>query len=359
MNATLVAFPSSIFAFLVISASAQPVPFYENKTDLLHYKDTQGRDYPIASPAEWEKRRAHILANMQLVMGPMPADSNRVPLDMQVVEESDQPKYVRKKISFATESWDRVPAYLLVPKGLKDRAPAMLCLHPTSNFGKGQVVGLGNNEDRNYASELAERGYVVLAPDYPGFGDYVQTRKALYEHDYVSCTMKGIWNHMRAVDLLQSLPEVDPNRIGCIGHSLGGHNTLFLGAFDKRVKAMVTSCGFTVFPKYRGGDLTGWTHDGYMPRIASVYAKDPAKMPFDFTEILGALAPRAVFVAAPLNDDNFDHTGVDDCVAAARKVYALFGAEAHLAVIHPDCPHDFPPDVREQAYAFIDAALKK
>lgn len=360
MDTTLVAILSSVFVGTTLfSAAAEPAPFYENKTDLLRYKDAQNQEHPITSPAEWEKRRAHILANMELVMGPMPADSNRVPLDTQILEESDQPQYVRKKISFATESWDRVPAYLLIPKGLKDRAPAMLCLHPTSNFGKGQVVGLGDNENRNYASELAERGYVVLAPDYAGFGDYVETRKALYEHGYVSCTMKSIWNHMRAVDLLQSLPEVDPDRIGCIGHSLGGHNTLFLGVFDKRVKVMVTSCGFTSYPKYKGGDLTGWTHDGYMPRIASVYGKDPAKMPFDFTEILGALAPRAVFVAAPLKDDNFDHTGVDDCVAAAKKIYALYGAEDRLAVIHPDCPHDFPPDIREQAYAFIDAALKK
>jgi len=174
----------------------------------------------------------------------------------------------------------------------------------------------------------------------------------------VSATMKGIWDHMRCVDLLQSLPIVDPGRIGCIGHSLGGHNTLFVGLFDKRIKVMVSSCGFNAFAKYKNGNLTGWSHDGYMPRIASVYDKDPAKMPFDFTEVLGALVPRPVFVNAPLNDANFEVSGVRDCIRVAQPVYALCGAQDRLVAVYPEAEHDFPDPTREQAYAFIDEVLK-
>jgi predicted dienelactone hydrolase len=154
------------------------------------------------------------------------------------------------------------------------------------------------------------------------------------------------------------LPEVDPDRIGAIGHSLGGHNTLFVGAFDSRLKVLVSSCGFCSFGRYYGGDLTGWSHKGYMPRIADVYHKDPKKMPFDFTEVLATLAPRPVFINAPLRDANFDVQGVDECVDAAKPVYALLHAKNMLVVVHPDCEHDFPPDVREAAYAFIDRILK-
>jgi dienelactone hydrolase len=170
--------------------------------------------------------------------------------------------------------------------------------------------------------------------------------------------MKGIWNHMRAVDLLQALAEVDPDRIGCIGHSLGGHNTLFLAAFDARVKAMVSSCGFNSFFKYSGGNLTGWSHRGYMPRIADVYGCDPKRMPFDFPEIVAALAPRPLFVNAPMNDSNFELSGVVDCVTAARPVYELLGAKDGLVAVHPAGGHDFEPEVREAAYRFLDAALK-
>ena len=129
--------------------------------------------------------------------------------------------------------------------------------------------------------------------------------------------MKAIYDNTRAIDLLQSLPEVDPNRIGCIGHSLGGHNTLFTAVFDERIKAAVTSCGFTSFHKYKGGDLTGWTSPRYMPLIKTKYKLSPDQVPFDFAEVIAAIAPRAVFVNAPLHDDNFDISGVHDVLNAA------------------------------------------
>jgi dienelactone hydrolase len=196
---------------------------------------------------------------------------------------------------------------------------------------------------------------VTLAPDYPGFGDY---KIDAYAKGYVSATMKGIWNHRRAVDVLQAMPEVDPDRIGVIGHSLGGHNSLFVAAFEPRIKAVVTSCGFNAFPKYYKGNLKGWSHKGYMPRIATEYGLDPKRMPFDFTEILGAIAPRAVFINAPLKDANFEVTGVQDCVAAATPVYELLGAKDALRPVYPDAAHDFPPEVRKQAYEFLEATFR-
>src|SRR5262245_24131385 len=286
-------------------------PFYPDKTKLLIVIDGEGKQQPISTAADWPKRRAHILANLQQVMGPMPADDRKVPPDVQVYDEVKQQKYLRKTISFASEAGDRVPAFLLIPHDLKGRVPAMVCLHQTTAIGKQEPVGLGL-KNLAYAAELAERGMVTLAPDYPGFGDY---KIDVYSKGYVSATMKGIWNHRRAVDVLQSLPEVDPDRIGVIGHSLGGHNSLFVAVFEPRIKAVVTSCGFNAFPKYYKGNLKGWSHQGYMPRIATEYGLDPKRMPFDFTEILGAIAPRAVFINAPLRDANFEVTGVQDCVA--------------------------------------------
>ncbi len=350
----------TLLAVLMLGlAASADAPFYANKANLRTYIAPDDAAHPVETPADWQKRRTHILANMQRVMGPMPGETQRVPADVQVLGEEDFPGYTRKKISIAVESWDRLPAYLLVPKDTAFPVPGVLCLHPTYADGKDIVVGISGRAHRQYAAELAERGYVTLAPDYPGFGDYVAARKRLYEKGYESCTMKAIWNHMRAVDVLQTLPEVDPARIGCIGHSLGGHNTFYLGVFDERVKAMVSSCGFNSFAKYKGGDLTGWSHDGYMPKIASEYGCDPAKMPFDFTEVLGALAPRAVFINAPLNDDNFEVSGVRDCVRAATPVYGLHGAAGNLAAVYPEAEHDFPDANREEAYAFLDLHLKR
>ena len=113
-------------------------------------------------------------------------------------------------------------------------------------------------------AELAERGYVTLAPDYPYLGE---NKFDPYQNGYVSCTMKGIWNHMRAIDLLQSLTEVDGQRIGVIGHSLGGHNSLFLAAYDERVRCVVSCCGYGTNEEYvKKHKFTGgegvWSVDG-------------------------------------------------------------------------------------------------
>lgn len=231
----------------------------------------------------------------------------------------------------------------------------MLCLHQTIAIGKSEPAGLGGAANLRYAKHLAERGYVTLAPDYPNYGDY---KFDPYANGYVSATMKGIWNHSRAVDLLQSLPEVDGERIGVIGHSLGGHNSMFVAAFDTRLKVIVSSCGFNAFPKYYSGNLAGWSHNGYMPRIASVYDKDPKKMPFDFPEIIAAFAPRPFFANAPVGDSNFEVSGVKDCITAAAPVYELLGAKDKLTAIYPNCGHDFPEEARKVAYEWIDKWLK-
>ena len=230
-------------------------------------RDGQGRELPIGGPADWDVRRDHILAHFQEVAGPLPGGERRVPLEMQVVEEAREPGFVRKKITFATEPGDRVPAWLLIPDAAPraaSRRPAVLCLHQTIAIGKDEPVGLGKNLELAYARELAERGYVALAPDYPNFGEY---KVDVYALGYASATMKAIWNNLRAVDLLCSLKEVDPNRIGVIGHSLGGHNAIFTALFDRRIKAVVSSCGFNAFPYYYKGNIAGWSHRGYMPRL--------------------------------------------------------------------------------------------
>jgi hypothetical protein len=82
-------------------------------------------------------------------------------------------------------------------------------------------------------------------------------------------------------------------------------------------------------------------------------------MPFDFPEILGAIAPRPVFISAPVRDDNFEVSGVKKCVAAAGGVYKLYGKQANLHAIYPECEHDFPDDIRAQAYEWLDDALSR
>jgi len=334
------------------SSKAQSPPFYDDKMNLLVWLDSDGRSHPIKESQDWQRRREHILENMQLVMGPLPARDKAVPLDVQVLQSERLAKVTRKKITYAASKGDRVPAYLLIPHNVQGRVPAVLCLHGTSG-PRGRTAGVGPAYPC-YTLELAQRGYVTIAPDYVLLGDNQTDPAAL---GYASGTMKGIWDHMRAVDLLQSLPEVDSQRIGCCGLSLGGHNALFIGAFDPRMKVVVTSSGFDSFKDYMRGNLSGWCQTRYMPRIASVYGKDPDKMPFDFPEVLAAIAPRHIYIHAPLGDTNFRVDSVKRCVQAASAVYRLLDARKQIVAVYPPGGHGFPPEAREDAYRFIDQVL--
>src|SRR6266851_7986938 len=156
-------FPLVTLLGLVGSAEPEKAkpPFYVDKANLMVYLDSEGKSVPVKSAADWQKRRDHVVANMQLVMGPLPPDSAKVPLDLKVEAEETLDKVVRKKVTFAVEKDDRVTAYLLIPRELKGKAPAVLCLHQTAALGKGEPAGVGGVKNLHYALELAERGYVT------------------------------------------------------------------------------------------------------------------------------------------------------------------------------------------------------
>ncbi len=306
---------------------------------------------------EWERTRAEILSRAEKVMGPFPGGERRVALEMEVLEEVDCGAYVRQKIRFRTEPGSRVPAYLLIPADVrrgKTRAPAVLCLHPTDRSrGPDVAVGLTDKVNRSYAEELAIRGYVTLAPAYPFMGGYEPELEVL---GYASGTMKAIWDNVRALDLLDSLPFVDSGRgYGAIGHSLGGHNAIFTAAFDTRIRVTVSSCGFDSFRDYKDGNIQGWTSRHYMPRLLDYPLEE---IPFDFVDLLSALAPRTVFVSAPLHDGNFKWESVARIVEAVGPVFERHGAKEKLTVVYPDAGHDFPPEIRERAYEMIREVLK-
>lgn len=324
-------------------------------TKPLFYRNATGQILPAISVDDWQQRRAAILAGMQAVMGPLPGQEKRSPLKMEVKEEVDCGSYVRRFITYSPEPRALIPAYLLVPKDVLSggkQAPAVLCLHQTHPLGQKVVVGLGNSTNDEYGVELAKQGFVCLAPAYPLLANYKPDLKLL---GYQSGTMKAIWDNIRGLDLLDSLPFVKRGKFGAIGHSLGGHNAIFTAVFDERIKVIVSSCGFDSFQDYMNGDIKGWTSDRYMPKLA----KYPlAEIPFDFHELIGALAPRVCFVSAPFYDTNFKWRSVFQIEEAAAKIYNLYNVPGHFRVEHPKCGHEFPKEMREAAYALFNEHLR-
>lgn len=343
---------------------AAPLPSPRlDRAHLLSYRSAEGAVQPVRGIDDWRKRRAEIVQSMEAVMGPVPVAHRHLPLDLKVEEETEVGTYVRRRITYQTEPSSRAQAYLLIPKSALNEgkpAPGVLCLMSTdAKRGNKQTVGLlEGRPGRAYAAELAERGYVAIVPAYPLLADYNPDLKAL---GYRSGTMKAIWDNMRALDLLESLPYVRRGGFGAIGHSLGGHNAIYTAVLDERISVIVSSCGFDSYlDYYDGADSVwqpgkGWTQTRYMPGLLD-YPR--TEIPFDFHELVGALAPRPFYVNAPVGDSNFRWQSVDRIAAAAGAVYRLYGVPDLIQIEHPEGGHDFPDPQRETAFRWLDRALR-
>jgi dienelactone hydrolase len=285
------------------------------------------------------------------------------PLAPEVVERVDLGDVVREKVTYAVEPGERVPAFLFLPRSEAARRPAVLCHHQHGGqfeVGKDGPAGLGSTPDQHYAIELARRGYVTLAPDALCFNERQDPTRKLkgaecerYEalHRLTegrSLQGKYVWDARRALDYLVSRPEVDRARIGMIGHSLGGQETLFTTAADTRIKAAVSSCGFA--------SLAVLKRDRIMHNFA-LFVPGLAEAG-DYGAVLALVAPRPFLVAARTADPIFPRDGIEATVAAAREAYAAQGAADRLATFYEDGKHEFSPAMREAAYAWLDRWLR-
>lgn len=347
---------------------ALPVKSQDAINPVMQYRAADGQYRPVKTKKDWQLKKKQVLQAMQEVMGPLPVKPSWVPV-ITYTDTLYTDHYTRYTVALKVEAGESVPALLYLPRAQAPsthKYPAALVLHGTGEKGKHLVDSFSAAPNRAIATELVHRGYIVLAPDYPGFGD-------LADHDfakdrYASGTMQGIFNHIRCIDYLQSRKDVYKDKIGVIGHSLGGHNAIFLGAFDERAKVVVASCGWTLMQYYNagqavteryGGKLGAWAQDRYMPYIRERYQLDPAKLPFDFNGIIATLAPRYFFSNSPLKDGNFDVKGVEAGMQQVSAVYHLLNVPDRLSVAYPDAGHDFPAEARKEAYQLMDGALHK
>ena len=322
---------------------------------------------PVKTKAQWEQKRRHLRQDFTWFFGRFP--TKRAPLDLKVTAEEDMGPYVRKTIEFTAEPGDRDYGFLLVPKGLTGKAPGVVCPHQTNEVGCLEPIGAGGDPQYAYADELARRGYVTIACDALCFGkrhaadanSYGDSVPFYEKHPHWTIAGKYAFDVSRQVDALQSLPEVDPARIGCIGHSLGGHTTIYAMAYDPRIKVGVSNCGFTSFRADQAARGL-WAYYNATSIFPILYQLDSeeaiARVPIDYHEMLALVAPRPFLIIAPTRDGGFAHEGVVETFEALKPLYAFLGAPDAIRMLSPDCEHAFPPEAREKAYAFLEEHLK-
>jgi dienelactone hydrolase len=289
------------------------------------------------------------------LLGRMPA---RAPLRAKLLERVRLPGIIREKVSYAVEPGERVSAYLFLPEG-QGRHPAALCIHQHHrefHLGKSEPAGLAGDPEQAYALELAGRGYVTLAPDLLCFEE--RRHQTLSGVDYErfeatrrlamgSCLQaKMVWDLGRALDYLIGRREVDGLRIGCLGHSLGGQESLFLSALDRRIAVGVSNCGFSSYRAIFGAAINH-NFAAYVPGLAG---------DGDLDRVLALAAPRPFLVLAGREDPIFPLAGVRATVRDARRAYEQAGDRLRLRVFPEG--HGFPAPMREAAYVWLDRWLR-
>jgi pimeloyl-ACP methyl ester carboxylesterase len=282
----------------------------------------------------WGAWRAELWQKLHDLLAPWPEP---VPLSPAIARISDQGDHWREEIVLSSHADMSVPCFLLRPKNHERPGPAILALHGHGQ-GKTEVVGLSESKARQgYGLEMVRAGYVVFTLDFFPFGARRESDKADLTYDYCNYTLCQtlLWGYnlltlnlfdvFRAIDYLETRPEVDAQRIGVMGLSYGGTTSMYAAILEHRIKAAVLSCSLG---DYRGHGIEGDDHTGTCGAQVVPGILQWAEM----GDVAGLLAPKPLLTESARNDGCFTWPYTEPTLARLQEVYAVAGVEDHLIV---------------------------
>lgn len=309
-------------------------------------------DDDAMSPAEMREKLQACLG------GPWPEPCPLAPVHRETMRKDG---YRIESLTYEAEPGDPIPAMLLVPDGVDAAhpAPAVAVWHQHAgqyHLGKSEPAGLDGDPMHHTGAALAKLGYVVLCPDALCFeerqdptgklqkGNFERFEFLRYVVGGKSMAWKNILDMRRAIDFLESRPEVDADRIGCYGHSMGSTHAWLVGPFEPRLKALVGNCCLPTYSAIHEHHLLhcfpnfvpGWLEYGDTPEIATL------------------IAPRALHLNLGETDGGspIEHAraGIERIAAAYEKAGA---ADKFTYFIEPDTGHVLSEAMWEKTRAFF------
>ncbi len=313
--------------------------------------------------------------------------------EARLLRRTDRGAYTEEYLTFQTAPGLRIPAYVLLPNAAPRPAPAIVALHSHDGlylWGKEKLVEsdaehpyLTAFKQRSYggrsiAAELARQGYVVIAIDMLYWGE----RRMLLDNDppayrerslrtteeeirafnqrssqseslfarsllAAGITWPGVvlWDDLRTLDYLASRPEVDRNRIGCVGLSVGGYRSFLLAALDERIKAAVDVGWMTSFASQIKQHIVNTI--GLSFHITGLYRY------LDLPDLAALIAPRAVLVINGSQDRLFALDGVKAAFEKIARCYEKAGARERQRCRLYDAPHQFNLEMQAEAWEWL------
>jgi predicted dienelactone hydrolase len=265
---------------------------------------------PQAGAAAWQQAvRARLWPLLKLE--DLVAEGAAIALQPVQLSSEKKDGYELREIEIDSTPTRRIKVLVARPVAGGTPCPAVVCIH--GHGGHRRIVYKADSLYRGFAAALAQRGYVTIAADVGQHAVYEANRTLMGER---------LWDLMRCVDYLESLPEVDRTRIGCGGLSLGGEMAMWLGGMDTRIAA-TASCGFlTTMDQMEHNHCLCWKFDGLRELV-------------DFADVYALTAPRALLCQNGLQEpaSQFPVPLAAEALREAGLIYADYGQPQKAALV--------------------------
>ncbi len=336
MTAMAIPGPGIARGFRQVSPGIPP-PKEPDLPDLL--LDENGK--PVNTLKAWQKERARIRKRWLDYLGAL--EPNPATPMLEVLKEESQRGIIRQYVAYEGEAGIQVFGYLLKPEKSAQPLPGVVALHSTSDNQMRCISGAEKGKYVQFGFELAQKGFVVFCPQCylwhnpEGRNWEEQARHFMKGHPGSKGMARMLFDARRAVDVLESLKEVDAARIGCMGHSLGAKEALYLGAFDDRIKVVVSNEGGI------GIEMSNWDAPWYLGEGIGTFGHQ-------HHEVLALIAPRHFLL---IGGDAADGEHSRPYIEAVKPVYKLYGKEQNLELKNHGLGHHAEPPAVQWTYDWI------
>ena len=337
-------------------------------SDICHEELLRNRKPALAfdANAPFEPWRDAVKEKLTDLLGDTP---QRVPLNLQIEWEKEYDTFIEKRIVFDAEANASVPCHLWIPKNAKKPCPVIICLQGHST---GMHISMGRTiypqdvigGDRDFAVQIVKEGYAALVLEQRGFGERYSEKSLVSEdapemraammkmrtgcyYPAMSALLNGrtmigerVWDVSRAIDAIEQMPELDADRVACMGNSGGGTATYYAACMEERIKIAIPSCAVCTFIESIG--IKRHCVCNYIPGIAKY---------FDMGELAACIAPRKLLMVSGEQDNGFFIKGARDAYSVIEKVYDKAGCADHCKLVVGPLGHRFYADPTWKVFA--------
>jgi dienelactone hydrolase len=309
----------------------------------------------IKTLEDWTRARETCREQLREMLGLSPWPE-KTDLKVTITGREELPEFHVEKLHFQSMPGLYVTANLYVPNQLTGRVPAILYVCGHANVKQDGVSYGAKAHYQHHAAWFARHGYVCLLIDTIELGElegehHGTYRRGMWWWNARGYTPAGVeaWNSIRALDFLQSRPEVDREKLGMTGRSGGGIYTWWTAALDERVKAAVPVSGITDLHNYVvDGCVTGHCDCMF---LVNTYR-------WDYAKVAALIAPRPLLIGNADKDRIFPLDGVVRLHSEVTAIYKLYGAPDKLGLLITEGPHQDTQDLQLPAFRWFNRFLK-